>query len=102
MRGFHWYFKVAPTVRAYVARPLRWGVTGAPSGCFTTVIVWTVLLLTAVTLLHGQVDAVLQLNGRDAQMQVANPTRAPQRVTITLFKDTTLTDSVPADRKSVV
>ena len=39
MRGFHPYFKIMPTVRAYVARPFRYGVTGAPHGCLAVVLV---------------------------------------------------------------
>jgi P pilus assembly chaperone PapD len=57
--------------------------------------VLAVLLLSAVRLLHGQVDAVLRLSGRDAEMRVANPTTKPLHVSITLFRDSTLTDSVP-------
>src|SRR2546429_7940703 len=37
-----------------------------------------------------------QFHGRDAQMQVANPTRAPRRVAIAVFRDSTLVDTVPA------
>ena len=45
---------------------------------------------------RAQVDAVLQLHGQDAEMRVANPTTRPLRITVTLFRDSTLVDTVPA------
>ena len=93
MRGFHAYFKFWPTARAYVARPLRWGITGATSGCRSTALVLVGLLLVA-GVLAAQVDAVLQLHGRDAAMTIANTTQKPLRVALTLYRDSTLTDSL--------
>jgi P pilus assembly chaperone PapD len=86
----HPYFRMLPRVRLYMAKPMR-------AGCVArTSLLLAFILLGVVSLLHGQVDAVLRLSGRDAEMRVANPTQKPLRVTITLFKDSTLTDSVPA------
>jgi len=85
----HPYFRVLPRVRLYIARPLR-------AGCFArTSLLLAFVLLGVVHLLHGQVDAVLRISGRDAEMRVANPTQKPLKVSITLFADSTLTDSIP-------
>ena len=54
------------------------------------------LLLLFARGLGAQVDAVLRLHGTDAEMRVANPTAKQLHVAITLFQDSTLTDSVPA------
>jgi hypothetical protein len=35
----------------------------------------------------AQVDAMLQLHGADGEMRVQNPTRAPLRVSITLYRN---------------
>ncbi len=85
--------------RAYESDPVEQPVMRLPWALrlmfLISAVVW-LLALVGIRSLFAQVDAVLVLHGRDAQMQVANPTRAPLRVTITLFTDTTLTDSVPA------
>ncbi len=59
-------------------------------------IVWVFAFIGVRSVFGLQVDAVLQLHGRDAEMRVQNPTKAPLRVSVTLFRDSTLTDSVPA------
>jgi len=85
----HPYFRMLPRARVYISKPMR-------AGCVArTSLLLAVILFGVVRLLHGQVDAVLHLSGRDAEMRVANPTAKPLRVSITLFTDSTLTDSVP-------
>lgn len=103
MKGFHPYVKILPTVRAYVARPLRWGVTGAPYGCRDTALLVVGLLLLLAGVLTAQVNAAVQMHGRDAEVAVTNPTAKPLRVTMALYQDVTpaggpltLGDSVPA------
>src|SRR5207249_81031 len=51
------------------------------------------LMLLAVPL-HAQVDAALRVHGRDAEMRVANPTQKPLGVSVTLFRDVTLVDTI--------
>jgi P pilus assembly chaperone PapD len=84
----HPYLRVLPRVRYYVAKPLR-------AGCFASSSLVVLLLFILTSRLLGQVDAVLVLHGRDAEMRVANPTAKPLLVSVTLFADSTLTDSVP-------
>jgi len=85
----HPYFRVLPRVRLYVAKPMR-------AGCLArTSLILAFILLGVARLLHGQVDAVLHITGRDVEMRVANPTQKPLKVSITLFTDSTLTDSIP-------
>lgn len=53
-------------------------------------------LLLCARPLMAQVDAVLQLHGQDAEYRVSNPTTRALQVTVTIFRDSTLRDSVPA------
>jgi P pilus assembly chaperone PapD len=86
----HPYFRMLPRVRLYIAKPMR-------AGCISSTSLLLVLaLLGIVSRLHGQVDAVLQFHGVDAQFNVGNPTAKPLQVSIVLFRDTTLEDSVRA------
>jgi P pilus assembly chaperone PapD len=86
----HPYFRVLPRIRLYVAKPMR-------AGCFART---TLLIIAALVLschhLAGQVDGVLHFKGQDAEFKVANPSSRPLQISITLFRDSTLTDSVPA------
>jgi len=52
------------------------------------------LLIVLGRALAAQVDAVLHLRGRDGEMRVANPTTKTLQVSIALFTDSTLTDTV--------
>ena len=86
----HPYFRVLPRVRLYLARPMR-------AGCVVrTALILAFIVFVAARLLSAQVNAVLHISGRDAEMRVANPTAKPLKVSITLYRDSTLTDSVPA------
>src|SRR5207249_229558 len=100
------YWRALPRVRvwsrgAYYAMRPR-------AGCFTStslILVLAVLGLTVVKRLHGQVDAVLHLKGRDAEMRVANPYTHPLRVSAALYRDSVgvnppLGDSIRAVRIS--
>jgi P pilus assembly chaperone PapD len=68
---------------------------GPRMGCIVRAVVIAAVLLVAAKLLSAQVNAVLHISGRDAEMRVANPTQKPLKVSITLFVDSTLTDSIP-------
>jgi P pilus assembly chaperone PapD len=95
----HPYFRMLPRVRLYVARPMR-------AGCISsTSLVLILALLGIVSRLHGQVSAVVQLHGRDAEVKIANPTAHPLRVTLALYRDSVgvnppLGDSISAVRIS--
>jgi hypothetical protein len=93
----HPYFRVLPRVRLYVAKPLRAGCISSTSVgvLILGALVWLFAII-GVRSLFGQVDGVLQFHGVDAQFNVANPTAKPLKVSITLFKDSTLADSIPA------
>jgi P pilus assembly chaperone PapD len=100
MKGFHWYFKVLPTARAYVARPFRWGITGAPSGCFASILIIVAVLVLLAGVLSAQVDAVVMLHGRDAELRVANPTARALQISVAIYRNAStsppLGDSVAA------
>src|SRR5438445_753222 len=89
------FFTIGPRVRLgpglhpYISKP------GPRAGCMVRFVVIALLLL-AARALAAQVDAVLQIHGRDAEMRVGNPTAHPLAVTVTLFADSTLADTVPA------
>src|SRR6266550_3527111 len=99
------YWRVLPRVRvwsrgAYLAMRPR-------AGCFTsTSMLLALLILVAwVHLLHGQVSAVMQLHGRDASVNVGNPTTHALRVSMALYRDSVgvnppLGDSIRAVRIS--
>src|SRR5437867_1634263 len=77
----HPYFRMLPRVRLYLARPMR-------VGCFArTSLILTVILLGVIRVLYGQVSAVVQLHGRDAEVVVGNPTTHPFRVSVALYRD---------------
>src|SRR5882762_10226486 len=87
------YWRLLPRVRvwsrgAYLAMRPR-------AGCFTSTSMLVALLIVVARALGAQVDARLVLHGRDAEMRVQNPTAKPLTVSVTLFRDSTLTDSVP-------
>lgn len=93
----HPYFRVLPRVRLYVAKPMRAGCISSTSAFVLVLgaLVWLFAII-GVRSLFGQVDGVLQFHGQDAEFKVANPSAKPLQVSITLFKDSTLTDSIPA------
>jgi P pilus assembly chaperone PapD len=68
---------------------------GPRAGCIVRAAVIAAVLLAAAKVLSAQVDAVLHVRGHDAELRVGNPTAKPLHVSLTLFRDSTLTDSVP-------
>ncbi len=88
------YLRLLPRARAW--RHGAYYATTPSLGCFARTSLMIAFLIILARLLGAQVDAVLQVHGRDAEMRVANPTATPLRVSITLFRDSTLTDSVAA------
>src|SRR6266550_9627295 len=59
-------------------------------------IVWVLAFIGVRSVFGLQVDGVLRITGRDASMMVANPSKAPLHVSVTLFRDSTLRDTIAA------
>jgi len=79
------YLKLLPRAKAW--RHGAYYATRPSMGCFARTSLLLVLFALAAVKLFGQVDAVLQLRGTDAEMRVANPTPNPLRVSIALYRN---------------
>src|SRR6266704_336078 len=88
------YLRLLPRARAW--RHGAYYSTTPSMGCFARTSLMIACLIILARILTAQVNAVLVLHERDASMVVQNPSGKPLRVTVTLFADSTLADTVPA------
>ncbi len=94
MIRLHPFMRVLPRVRLVMATHPR-------AGCFARTALMVALLLLMAHVLTGQVSAVVQMHGTDAEVRIGNPTQKPLKVSLALYRDSVgvnppLGDSMPA------